>query len=114
MKSASEKMPFVPGRMTSVMCASGKTRLSARSAGIVIRESPTQFVPRTTTRLILSAATLLIPIQFLDAHPHTMTATDLRPPVQLLLDTLRVRNITQRHGHGHRRIILNHRLDVDD
>src|SRR5690242_4496200 len=111
MKSASEKIPFVPGRMTSVMCASGKTRRSARNAGIVISESPTQFVPRTTTRLILST---ISNNNFLQDHADAVIDPDLRTPVQLFLDSFCIRNITQRHGRRHRRIVLNHRLDVDD
>src|SRR6266852_1295405 len=52
MKSASRKISAVPGRETSVMCALGSTRRSSRRAGTVSTASPTQFVPRTTTRLI--------------------------------------------------------------
>src|SRR5689334_10000420 len=80
------KDPFCAGTSDERDCASGKTRLNARSAGIVIRESPTQFVPRTTTRLILSAGTLLIPTNFLQDHSETVIDSDLRAPVQLFLN----------------------------
>src|ERR1044072_6679620 len=110
MKSASEKMPFVPGRMTSGMGAAGKTRPSARSAGIVIRESPTQFVPRTTTRLILSAGTLLILLQN-RCYPGINAA--LHAPPQLVPDAFRITNITQRYGPRHPRIVLDDGFDVD-
>ena len=114
MKSASAKIPFAPGRITSVIFASGNTRRRARRAGTVITESPTQFVPRTTTRLILSACTLrhsqIISTELLAARHRLRSAAANQFVADCASD---VRNITQRHRHRNRRIFLDHRFNID-